>query len=96
MSYKGKKNVYVCENDNHKMVTVDTDDGVTPFLTTCPTCGKVMQSRMYRVDQSLVASHEWYKPTAEQLRKLMATPDTIQHVEKGGLILRPIGVPTVQ
>lgn len=91
-SLVGRKNIYCCE-DGHYIVTVDRDEGVTPFMTpfmtTCkaPGCKKHMQSSMYRVfDQRLAATHEWYRPGAIEV----LSPGEQQHVDQGGMLLRNI------
>lgn len=88
--FKGKKNVYTCPECGNHIVTVDRDDGTTPFLTMCKAdpsaCRGMMQSAFYRVDQSLVPSHEWYKPDDVSGE----TPAVKEHVRMGGLLLREI------
>ncbi len=87
-TFKGKKNIYVCESCKGHIVTVDRDAGVTPFLIRCEAsagCGGRMKSSLYRVfDQSMRASHEWYRPAAPQV----LTGNTLDHVMHGGLLLR--------
>jgi len=95
--YKGKKNIYIC-NEGHKTVTVDRDKGTTAFLIACPECPppKTARSSMYRVDQSLEPTHEWYNPTEEDLRDLKSDmaleifTNIKAYVERGGLLFRPI------
>lgn len=91
-SLKGKKNIYVCRKCQGHIVTVDRDDGTTPFLVTCQAtlhCDGTMQSSMYRVfDQSMRATHEWYKPTILEIGQL--SPAVTDHVMQGGLLLRLI------
>jgi len=88
MSYQYKKNIYTCSKCRHQMVTVDRDDGTTPFMTSCPICKSPAQSSFYNVDQKLQPTHEWYKPTEEETKKLKA--GTLEHVNMGGLLLRNI------
>jgi hypothetical protein len=97
----GKTNMYVCDR-NHQTVTIDRVEGTTPFIIACPTCKTFFneqrdaQSRMYRVSQGLNPTHEFYKPTAEELEKLKTECSTHsyynlrQHVDQGGLLLRKI------
>lgn len=90
----GRKNIYTCEWCQRNVVTVDRDDGVTPFLIDCLFgCRAVMKSSFYRVPQGLTAEYEWYKPDAEEIDKM--TPAMRQHVEQGGLDLRKIDRGTV-
>ena len=90
MSFKGKKNVYVCRRCGHRTVTIDRDDGVTPFIIACKAvaCVGEAQSEMYAVDQSLVPTHEWYQPTSAELIRM--SPAMRKHVRMGGLALREI------
>lgn len=87
--YQGKINIYVCDVCKGNMVTIDRDDGTTPFMTSCKAkygCEGPMVSSMYRVDQTLRPTHEWYAPTVlDHLR-----PAERQHVEMGGLLLRRV------
>lgn len=86
----GRKNIYTCRTCRGHIVTRDADEGVTPFMLACratPGCQGLMHSSMYRVfDGTMAASHEWYKPDVAQVME----PGTRRHVEKGGLVLRPI------
>lgn len=106
METKDKLNAYICPKLHH-VITVNKADGVTPMFISCDKCGERASSRMYNVDQSLTPTHEWYKPTPEELEK--AVQETVteqkieakdvemvrnsfkQHVDDGGLLLRKIG-----
>ena len=84
----GRINVYHCRS-GHGTVTRDADAGTTPFMIACPDCGADAMSALYRVDQSLVPPHEWYKPTIQKAKRIDRTiPGTLEHVERGGLLLR--------
>ena len=89
---RGEKNVYVCE-DGHETVTLDRDEGTTPFMMRCrhDGCTKTSQSKFYRVDQRLVATWEWYKPAADD--PCMRDDAVREHVELGGLMPRKITSP---
>ena len=92
MTYKGKKNSYRCETCNGVIVTVDVDDGVTPFLLSCkvtPGCIGMMKSNFYRIDQSATAEYEWFKPVS--LKGYSAGMK--QHIKMGGLDLRKVAPP---
>jgi hypothetical protein len=87
--FQGKKNVYTCDTCGRQMVTVDRDDGVTPFATRCSCPARAhMTSSMYQVDQALPATHEWYRPAPGTLLKSIHVHE---HVKRGGLLLREIG-----
>lgn len=82
-----RKNAYVCENCTSYIVTVDREPGVTPFMVICGNCEMQATSKFYRVHSDLIATHEWYRPdTLDGL-----SPWELDHVEKGGLLLRKIG-----
>jgi len=90
---QGKKNAYRCAGCGHEIVTVDRDDGTTPFSMDCIACGGGAFSAFYNIDQDRVASHEWYIPGAEERAELLRLyPQTITaHVDEGGLLCRSIG-----
>ena len=101
MSNVGKENVYVCETCGGYTVTVDVDDGVTPFMLGCranvqgmgiyvPTCKGMAQSQFYPVGPRPIhippPAWEWYKPTGADFDNLSAAMK--EHVYKGGLDIR--------
>ena len=90
MSQQYKKNLYVCEVCDLHIITIDRDNGTTPYLMGCQTelCNALMRSRVYRIDQAWMPSHEWYKPSEEETAK--QNPAIKQHIEFGGLLLRKI------
>lgn len=94
----GKINAYTCEKCARKIITINLDDGVTPFMTGCPYCGSPAQSAFYRVPQTMSASHEWYLPGAEEIAAMKKYPEllqTVEHIGRGGLMLRKITEPRV-
>lgn len=85
----GEINQYTCKTCGKHIVTVDRDDGTTPFMIACqrsPACPGPMASHAYRVSQDLHPSHEWYKPVGK------VKPAYRHHVAMGGLLLRPIAL----
>ena len=98
MSQIGRKNAYVCDGGfgglpglprpgcGHFMVTVDRDEGVTPFAMPCEHCGATAYSRMYRVALNIEPTHEWYKPESIDAEPQWAR----HHISQGGLMLRAI------
>jgi len=86
----GKKNRYSCIACKNKTITIDVDEGVTPFMIECFTdgCDKFATSAMYMCPQDLPATHEWYAPDRKERRRLRGGEK--EHVEQGGLLLRPI------
>lgn len=96
MDLQYKKNVYICESYGHQMITVDRHKGTTPFTTSCPECKGPTVSEFYRVDQSLIPTHEWYRPTGVEIDAVCQgkTPQHARqirhHVMMGGLLLRQV------
>lgn len=91
---KGKKNIYMCKRCGRGFVSIDLDDGVTPFLMSCLTdgCKELAASFFYQAPQDLLAdispAVEWYKPDAVELAGL--TGHSREHVLKGGLLSRKV------
>jgi len=72
----------------------------------CPTCGEpktreqanlfMAGSLMYRINQSKIASHEWFMPTEKDLAAMAVSMSewefraTAEHVKQGGLLMRKI------
>lgn len=98
-TFVGMLNVYLCPL-RHPTVTVDRDAGVTPSHLPCPhreargfpvvtvECGLAAHSNWYRVPPDLTPTHEWYRPTDTERRTL--NQHAAEHVDRGGLLLRPI------
>lgn len=90
--FVGNKNAYECDGLSGRdgcggyIVTVDVCPGVTPFMLKCGRCGAYAHSKMYRVADYLIPTHEWYRP--ESLGGV--DPVYYDHLSNGGLILRPI------
>ena len=91
-------NTYRCGMCGNAEVTRDVDAGVTPMFIPCA-CGARKQSRGY-FRSSLAwgsSSREWYRPDTHEFMRMVESmlrkPDAlkaaqIDHVLKGGLILR--------
>ena len=86
----GRVNAYRCLTCQRDTVTINKHEGVTPFTIRCQKegCDGEARSRMYRVSQNLLPSHEWYRPADEELAQL--DEETREHVDCGGLLLRPV------
>lgn len=95
MSLQNPINRYECPQCGGFIVTIDRDEGVTPFMLRCRAskdCNGMMQSCFYQADQSIVPSWEWRKPTKTEYFQLdLATRR--DHVDRGGLLLYPIRPP---
>ncbi len=91
MSSKGLLNAYDCKECKGVMVTVDLDDGVTPFQMTCEVtlaCKGWMTSRGYVVDPDEVGepTFEWYKPSPSEVKK--SSDGMRDHAAQEGLFFR--------
>lgn len=86
---KRDKNLYQCTTCLHIVCTVDRDQGVTPFMIRCQSdtgCKGSMQSGFYIAHPMMRPTIEWYRPdTLEGLDRW-----DIEHIERGGLLMRPI------
>ncbi len=84
-------NYYTCGND-HVTKTKDIDAGVTPMFIPCPVCNANSVSGMYGVDKfpEMEPSHEWFRPTLEQILKHRKSPNLLNHFLQGGLDYRKI------
>ena len=84
---KYRINQYVCEMCGLGIITVDLEEGVTPFALVCRAtndCEGKMYSRMYeKVKQSLIPEFGWYKPNLADVEDFQRP-----HIEAGGLLLR--------
>lgn len=87
---KGKKNVYVCSACGHQTVTIDIDEGTTPFMISCIKCDEAAYSQFYADGaQGMTPTHEWRKPAEKEREELLKlSPETLtEHVDRGGLLL---------
>lgn len=91
MSFKGKKKRYYCDRCGREFITIDRDEGTTPFITSCQNedpCTGSAYSQLYRIDQSLTPTHEWYRATDDEAMKMKL--HSREHHGMGGLFLRKI------
>lgn len=86
MEKKGQVNFYTCESCDADIVTVNRDDGVTPYMIRCERCGGVSVSAFYRVNQSTTPTHEYYRPVTVRGMSRKSK----EYVRNGGLLLRKI------
>jgi hypothetical protein len=82
----GKVNVYTCPECKGEMVTVDVDEGTTPFMLGCRAtagCKGLAESSFYRPRPGHAPpALEWYRPSAAEMKK--ASPAMREHAGKGG------------
>lgn len=92
MSFQGKVNVYTCEKCEGRTVTIDRDEGVTPFILRCrvtPRCDGKATSCCYRPPPGTPPpTHEWYRPTEKEAKR--SGEGMYEHFKAGGLFIRPV------
>ena len=92
MSFKGKKNIYLCKSCGHGFVSIDQDEGTTPFTTTCLNCSKYVESMLYAAPQEMLKDISpavvWYTPDKAEFANL--SKGSKDHVEMGGLLSRVV------
>lgn len=91
-SLVGKLNKYTCDLCKQSVITIDRDEGVTPFMMKCYAtkgCKGSSYSSFYK-DISGEPNFEWIKPSFAVFRKLSRSMQ--DHVEQGGLIIACIGM----
>lgn len=91
---ENKINAYVCDDCGFMTVTIDKDEGTTPFLIGCEAkgCSGVARSGFYAVPQDLTPQFEWRKPTKAEYYQLPVSTRR-EHVDRGGLMMYPIRPP---
>ena len=96
MNSENRINKYTCEDCGGHVFTIDTDEGVTPFMIRCRAtigCNGMMQSSFYRCEPG-TPTYEWRKPTPQEYRKFNSAMK--DHCDQGGLNLYPIDGRVVQ
>lgn len=86
-------NYYTCSGEQtHLTKTKDIDAGVTPMFIPCPVCGARASSHGYGEDKipDMEPTHEWFRPTLDQVLKKKKEPHLIAHYLGGGLDYRKI------
>lgn len=83
-------NKYTCRKCGGFIITIDRDEGVTPFMICCRAseyCNGDMFSAFYD-NVSGIPTFEWRKPTSTEYAK--ASKAMREHYDKGGLNIYPI------
>jgi hypothetical protein len=98
--FVGRHNIYFCPTCRQQHVTIDRDAGVTPMAIACAefgtSCYGQAQSAAYPIGaDELSPTHEWVTPTVEERNDLRRRSEhaMLDHVMRGGLMLRRIVVP---
>lgn len=91
--YKGditnRVNTYSCVKCGHETQTKEVDAGCTPMSIQCK-CGGISRSHFYVGIAEKEPEKEWYRPSIQEVLKLRNKPRILEHVLKGGLLLRDI------
>jgi len=104
----GKLNFYSCRC-GWFLITIDSDAGVTPAFLMCDNpgheddinpsaLGASMSSAFYRPPINMRAenaSHEWFRPSYDDYRRIVHAP-TADYIAGGGLLFRKIGSARVE
>jgi hypothetical protein len=104
VSARGLINGYCCDTCGRHTYIVHVDDGVTPMFLVCRVDGQEPEANpckgmgtsiMYPpppIPSHVVAAvrWEWYEPDLEELGRLDPISGELEHVERGGLLLRPL------
>lgn len=101
MSAKGKKNRYVCDTCGRSIITINRDEGTTPFQICCcesgTQCPGGMSSALCRLADDPKPTHQWIRPTEAQIGK-QCRDLGFDHIPvsfsnfygQGGLMLMPL------
>jgi len=87
---KARLNCYTYKRCGESFITIDRDEGVTPFMMNCratPGCSGTSISSMYQ-DIEGEPSWEWRRPTPEEYEQM--SPAMQEHIAMGGLEIYPI------
>lgn len=80
MSAAGTKSFYICRNSecSHMIGTIQRDTGETPLEVHCDKCQGMMrfQLKAKPTEGAPIVTREWYKPTEEELKAIIA--DTLR------------------
>jgi hypothetical protein len=90
---KQRLNKYTCQNCRGHVITVDRDEGTTPFMIGCmatPGCDGDMYSSFYK-GVSGEPLYEWRKATPAEYAA--SSTAMRQHFDMGGLDIHPINRP---
>lgn len=85
-------NVYTCNKCKGRTVTIDIDEGVTPFMLNCrasgdeETCNGMAESSFYNNPLNLEPQWEWYRP--DTIERANSSIGMREHANKGGLFIR--------
>jgi hypothetical protein len=90
MSLQTQLNRYDCQECKGHIITIDSDEGVTPFMLGCratPGCKGMMRSAFYRGITG-APTFEWRKPTDKELSE--CSLGMLDHFMQGGLDIHPL------
>lgn len=82
---------YVC-GGHHVTKTKKIDLGTIPLQIPCPTCGQtaIHMGKESDLMPEQEPTHEWFRPTLEQVLSCQKKPNLLEHFLNGGLDYREI------
>lgn len=86
-------NCYKCTHPKcgHITKTIDIAAGVTPTFFECEVCGCMTNSTMYKdIAPDQEPTFQWDRPTLAEVMKFRKKPNLLEHILKGGLVVRKI------
>jgi hypothetical protein len=90
VSLQNQLNRYTCRECRGEIITIDRDEGTTPFMLGCRAtegCKGMMQSSFYRGVEG-APTFEWRKPTPHEFAKSSRAMQ--DHFNMGGLDIHRI------
>jgi hypothetical protein len=101
VSKRGEINGWTCDKCGGMTYVIHVDDGVTPFYLACRASGDLDHcdgmGRSLFYPSAAPPPHvlaavrwEWHTPGPEEKTRLLLEPEVLEHVEKGGLLLREL------
>lgn len=95
---KSPFNIYRCPR-GHETVTVDLDEGTTPFMIGCRSdadgqrCDLDAHSSFYQGYAGQTPTHGWYRPGLwHRLYLRLREPATYDYCKQGGLLLKRLSL----
>jgi hypothetical protein len=97
VTFQGRENVYTCNRCGGFTVTVDLEEGTTPFMIDCRASGEqgdcegdahsaFYPKKPWPDHVPSTPAWEWYRPKGPEVRKLNKAMR--EHFQNGGLLIR--------
>lgn len=90
LSPQNKINCYVCKC-GCVTKTTEVAHGITPSVLKCESCGSLAEDTKYNdVAPDINPTHEWYRPSFEELLNMLNDEEMVQHILLCGLCIRKL------